>query len=153
MCPPLLAAVSSDASEPAREDAGWAVVVVGPGDVWAEGDVDITRDGLFGNPFRMLVEGDREGVVAAYGELLSCRSGVREIAGRRHVSFSKGAERVRVHKRMEGLSRLAERARGIVAGGGSPLRLRCVCAPRKCHGDVIREWVLARTVARSRWAV
>lgn len=83
--------------------------------VAGESVVYIGRPSALGNPFAMKNESDREKVVAQYRVWL------------REQYLLKGA----AHGELQ---RLAERARS-----GESLALQCWCAPRACHGDVVKE--------------
>jgi hypothetical protein len=128
-----------------RAEGEEAVRRVGPEDERRHADVLITRGTLFGNPFEMRGEGERDAVCDAYCELLTTCGDCHKIArhhgrggGRLAVHASSG--KTRPHVRLEALRRLAQRARK-----GESLRLRCTC-PRanRCHGDEIVAWVAAR---------
>lgn len=118
--------------------------MLGPEDAFVAGEIDIRRRGaslgVYGNPLEMLVEGDRSAVVEGYRELLAGSKTAAQIARERRLgSPNESNARIPLHRRMQALSRLAERVRN-----GETLHLRCACKPRKCHGDVIAEWILAR---------
>lgn len=81
---------------------------------YAPYDVDITRSGKWGNPFRIGVDGDRATVIQMYRAYLLTKPNL-----------------------LEDLHELANK------------RLGCVCAPRPCHGDVLRE--LVRRNVKSSW--
>lgn len=75
----------------------------------------IGRPNVLGNPFGMRDEGDRADVVRWYRDWL------------REQWLQNGPSR-------EALEELAERVRD-----GECIALQCWCAPRACHGDVIKE--------------
>ena len=123
-----------------------SVCVVGPDDATAHGDIDIRRRGVqmgvFGNPFEMRGEGERGAVVDAYAEMLVGAASATSIGRRMRLpAVNACSARIPLQRRLQALSRLAERVRA-----GEHLRLRCVCAPRRCHGDAIAAWVRARSV-------
>ena len=124
-----------------------SITLLGPGDATAPGEIDVRRaphgsySGIFGNPFEMRGEGEREAVVSAYRELLRARSTAQRIAQDFRVRLSgRYAARTSHEKRLTALGRLALRVRR-----GEHIRIRCACAPRACHGDVIAEWVRERS--------
>ena len=125
-----------------------SVTLVGPGHAVEAGEVDIRRAprgsyaGVFGNPYEMRGEHERNSTIAAYHELLRGGSTVEGIARRRGLRVARsGSARVPFEKRMTALSKLAIRVRR-----GEHLRLRCRCSPLPCHGDVIVAWVRERSV-------
>lgn len=90
------------------------------------GAVYIGRPSVLGNPFVMTSEAQRTEVIAKY-----------------KVYFDKKVA-VRDPKFMEVLDALVEHSRA-----GMDLVLGCFCAPRACHGDVIKEYI-DRKVAESK---
>lgn len=68
------------------------------------------RDGYFGNPYTIGIDGDRDAVIALY-----------------RIWFE---QRVADDEEF--------RARVLALKGQA---LGCFCAPAKCHGDVIIEWL------------
>jgi hypothetical protein len=78
-------------------------------------EVYVGRPSVLGNPFSMSDESEREGVVQSF------RSYLRE------QWALKGPVRAE-------LEELAERVRD-----GECIALQCWCAPKACHGDVIKE--------------
>ena len=124
-----------------------SITLVGPGDETAPGEIDVRRaphgsyGGIFGNPFEMRGEEEREAVVSAYRELLRARTTAQRIAQDFRVRLSgRYPARTTHEKRLTALGRLALRVRR-----GEDIRIRCACAPRACHGDVIAEWVRKRS--------
>lgn len=124
-----------------------SVTLVGPGHAFEAGEVDIRRAprgsyaGIFGNPYEMRGEHERNSVIAAYHELLRGGSTVEGIARRRGLRVDPRPARIPFEKRMTALSKLAVRVRR-----GEHLRLRCSCTPLPCHGDVIVAWVRKRSI-------
>ena len=107
--------------------------------------VRIDRATVLGNPFEMRSEAERQRVIAAYREFLRGSASAGVISQRHGVRVAEW--HLRKHSfeaRMRALSRLAERVRA-----GQRLRLCCSCGsthePVDCHGDVIVEWVRARS--------
>ena len=136
----------ADTAEAAEggKHVGGSVVVLGPGDAFVAGEIDIRRKGasmgVYGNPLEMLAEGDRHAVVGGYRELITGSKTASQIARERRLGTPNASNaRIPLHRRMQALSRLAERVRN-----GETLHLRCTCKPRECHGDVIAEWIHAR---------
>lgn len=80
------------------------------------------KGSLFANNYRMYDETERQNVIAAF------RADIKFILG----SDSPLGERYR--KELERLRRLAERPGGVT--------LVCWCAPRRCHTEVIRDFIL-----------
>ena len=124
-----------------------SITLLGPQDASVPGEIDVRRaphgafGGIFGNPFEMRGEGEREAVVSAYRELLRARSTAQHLAQRLRLRLSgQHSARASHEKRLTALWRLALRVRR-----GEHLRLRCACAPRACHGDVIVDWVRERS--------
>ena len=86
-------------------------------------------------------KGEREAAVSAYRELLRARTSVQHVAQSRGLRLEGGhAARMSHEKRLTALGRLALRVRR-----GEHVRIRCACAPAECHGDVIVEWIRARS--------
>jgi hypothetical protein len=75
----------------------------------------IGRGSIFGNPFIMKNESDRDKVIEQYKEWLEDR--LLEDSLQRN-EFMKLAERVK---------------------NGEDITLVCFCAPKKCHGDYLKE--------------
>ena len=99
---------------------------------WQKGDVDISRGGALGNPFP-IAEGDsRDAVCDAWHMILFDGLNVEEA---RHARGLRAEPRVH-GGRQEALRALRRR----VANGG-PLRLVCVCWPRRCHGLSIMQYL------------
>lgn len=76
----------------------------------------IGRGSVLGNPFRIGEDGTRDQVIDRYREWLYVRL-----------------------TRSEFMSDLNEMVR--VLEQGQPLILGCFCAPLRCHGDIIREYL------------
>lgn len=76
-------------------------------------DVYIGRPSIFGNPFFLRREADRDACLARYRAYFLHRIG-------HDTEFRKAVRSLRNK------------------------RLACHCAPKKCHGDVIAEWVNAQ---------
>jgi hypothetical protein len=136
-------AETAEATESRGHEVG-SVIVLGPGDAFVAGEIDIRRGGasmgVYGNPLEMRMEGDRATVVGGYRDLITGSKTASQIARERRLGPPNVSnERIPMHRRMQALSRLAERVRN-----GETLRLRCACKPRECHGDVIAEWIHAR---------
>ena len=112
--------------------------------------VDITRVGFLGNPFLMRDEAERGAVVDAYGSLVEGCGTVDTIAhdygtarGPLEVHTRCGA--VDAEQRQGALRKLLAACERSVRG--APVQLRCSDAcrcGRRCHGEVIREWVADR---------
>lgn len=87
------------------------------GDQPVAGDtiVYIGRPSILGNPFAMVSEGHRSTVIRQYREWL-------------RVEYAKKGPV------FDALHALAKRVRE-----GEHLALQCWCAPRACHGDVIKD--------------
>ncbi len=83
-------------------------------------DYYIGRPSMLGNPFVIGKDGERESVICMYRSFLEGRL-VGDVNGT-----------------------IAEMIRKLVAEvrEGHTVTLRCYCAPRPCHGDVIAEVVL-----------
>ena len=98
------------------------------------GDVDIQRGSPLGNPLRPRGEKERMAVIEGYEEILEGRATAWEVAARHTppLRVDAAAARVTPGERRAELERLLHRVLM-----GEALRLRCVCAPRPCHGDVI----------------
>ena len=81
------------------------------------GAVYIGRPSVLGNPFVMTSEAQRTEVIARYREYFEKKVAARD------------------PKFMEILDAIVKRARthDVVLG--------CFCAPRACHGDVIKEYI------------
>lgn len=90
-------------------------------------DVIVDRRSPLGNPFRMTVEEDRERVCSQYEVYFqSMLSGEAHVGEERRAAF------------LAELSRLADIYRVY-----RRLRLFCWCAPRRCHAETIRNFLLA----------
>ena len=139
--PPARRPTRVEAPKPSTKSPG--VTVLGPGDPRVRDEIPIRRGTIYGNPFVMRDEGERDAACDAYAELLTARASVATLArrhGRERVLPTHGpTARVSDFRRLEGMSRLAKRARN-----GEHLYLRCDCAPRRCHGDAIRAFVESR---------
>lgn len=99
------------------------------------GDVAITRGTVLGNPFIMRGEGERDEAVACYARLL--RGGDVYALGRESgLAIHEASARVKHSSRLHAVGALAERA-----AAGERLRLVCACAPRLCHGHVLKAWI------------
>jgi hypothetical protein len=134
---------AANTSETALTSAG-RVVVLGPGEAFVTGEIDIRRSGaqmgVFGNPLLMHGEAQRDAVVDGYGELLRGASTPEQIARTRGLPPPHAkSTRTPPQSRLLALSWLAERARK-----GETLWLRCGCSPSRCHGDVIASWISTR---------
>ena len=134
---------AANTSETALTSAG-RVVVLGPGDAFVTGEIDIRRSGdqmgVFGNPLLMHGEAQRDAVVDGYGELLRGASTPEQIARTRGLPPPHAkSTRTPPQSRLLALSWLAERARK-----GETLWLRCGCSPSRCHGDAIASWISTR---------
>jgi len=84
---------------------------------WEKGAVYIGRPSILGNPYPLRTELDRPLVVQKYREYFE-----------RRVQ-SNNAAFMRALAELERLARSGE------------LVLGCFCAPRACHGDVIKEYL------------
>jgi len=87
------------------------------GRTWMKGAVYIGRPSVLGNPFVLKSESDRSAVLVRYKEWFD------RMLERKPPLF------------MRALEELEEKAR---AGN---LVLGCFCAPRACHGDVIKNYL------------
>mmetsp|Transcript_61110 Transcript_61110/g.120918 ORF Transcript_61110/g.120918 Transcript_61110/m.120918 type:complete len:147 (-) Transcript_61110:35-475(-) len=115
------------------------VVKASPGMPRTGGDVDIRRGTIYGNPFMMRGESERDDCVACYWSLLKGDRSAYELARECGLTVHEGSARVPHVHRIHALERLYQR----VAAGGV-IRLVCACAPRVCHGHVIKAWVERR---------
>ena len=75
----------------------------------------IGRGSPLGNPFPMANESERDDVIAKYSDWLQAAIARRE---------------PKVVNELNAIWREAK--------AGKPVHLECFCAPRKCHGDVIK---------------
>ena len=140
--------LSAHASEMEEGDGG--VEVRGREDARVRGEVGIRRGTLFGNPFVMRDEGERDGVCAAYADLISGGEAVHVLArrwavGGRALSVHAPSARTSPQSRRAALERLVRSVRE-----GKKVRLRCGCPRGKsCHGRVIAAYAerLARAPA------
>jgi hypothetical protein len=85
-------------------------------------DIKIDRSGILGNPFRMNSENFRSTVCNLYQEYA-----IQQLKDTNSVYYSQ----------MQTLLKLYS-----VHG---KLRLFCWCAPKRCHGEFIREYLYAST--------
>lgn len=87
---------------------------------WDKGSVYIGRRTPLGNPFEMADKSDaeRNRVCDAYAVWIRERIAARD---------------PKVLAELARLRRLAERPEGVILG--------CYCAPKRCHGDTIRELI------------
>lgn len=134
-----------EAREPPAEEARSGIVRVGADEPARPSDVKIVKGTLYGNPFVMRGPDEREAVAEAYRALLRTGATAYQVA-RQHATtrgslqVDERAGKTAVHVRLEALRRLALRART------ERVRVRCTCKRGEvCHGDVIVEWVEART--------
>lgn len=72
-------------------------------------DVDISRNGPWGNPFKIGRDGDRDQVIAEYREWVLRGDDPEGLWIREHIGELRGK------------------------------RLGCWCAPKACHGDVLAD--------------
>ena len=110
-----------------------------PGMLRTGGDVDIRRGTIYGNPFVMRRESERDDCVACYWALLKGDRGAYDLARAYGLAVHDGSARIPHVHRVRALERLY---RHVAAGG--VIRLVCACAPRACHGHMIKAWLERR---------
>ncbi len=105
-----------------------------------EAHVKVDRSSVLGNPFRMCVDKDRECVCVLYDAYFNAMIDDDAAAldamdigdERRTPEF-----RSRFMDKLASLVSIHERGRGLV--------LYCWCAPRRCHADTIKRYVLSKS--------
>ena len=119
-------------------------MVVGKREPARSRDALIMRGTALGNPFRMRREAERDAVCDAYADWVVGAEPAHRVAARwahrgRALWVVERAARVTLAARVCALSELATRVRR-----GESVRLRCHCAPKRCHGDVVLALVRQR---------
>jgi len=81
----------------------------------AANDIYIGRGSRFGNPFPMRRENEREEVISKYRDYFYSNSSLMEFTIRRFKSLKKR--------------------------GFEEVNLVCFCAPKRCHGEILKEFI------------
>lgn len=102
----------------------------------------VDRSSVFGNPFIMEEESQRDAAISAHVEWLFGRerkdlSVIAEKYGLPYQAVVCGLSRDDIMERLELVAR-------NLAADGADLGLVCWCAPKRCHGDILARWLNRR---------